>query len=135
MKDLALIDFKLPPLKDLTDEERLDQLGSSLSQTWSGVESEDAVPPHSSQAGGSSPAEKWMLLLERMITRVSEPPPSMSGVNDAADGGGTGGVTMKNTNGEVDGENGYYATRSVEAGAARVRHGRFFCKVGFFIFS
>ncbi|KAF8892079.1 Symplekin tight junction protein C terminal-domain-containing protein [Infundibulicybe gibba] len=74
---LQLIDFKLPPPKELADEEQIDLVTSSISRIWEGAEelklSGEIIPAESSQAGGNSAMEIWMLLLVRMITRVAEP--------------------------------------------------------------
>ncbi|KAJ7672658.1 Symplekin tight junction protein C terminal-domain-containing protein [Mycena rosella] len=78
--NMELLDFKLPPPKDLSEEERSSLVRSSVSRIWDGSEDlksdGEALPPDSTQAGGHSPTEMWMLLLVRMITRVVEPPPS-----------------------------------------------------------
>ncbi|KAF5383732.1 hypothetical protein D9615_003524 [Tricholomella constricta] len=87
--NLQLIDFKLPPPRELSEEERTQQLGSSIKRIWDGAEelkvSGEALPVESTQAGGHSATEIWMLLLVRMITRVAEPPPAE---DDAMDGSG-----------------------------------------------
>lgn len=65
--NMQLLDFKLPPPKDLSDEERLSLVRSSVSRIWDGSEdmksNGEALPPDSTQAGGHSPTEMWMLLL------------------------------------------------------------------------
>ncbi|KAJ7115848.1 Symplekin tight junction protein C terminal-domain-containing protein [Mycena epipterygia] len=78
--NMQLLDFKLPPPKDLSDEERLSLVRSSVSRIWDGSEdmksNGEALPPDSTQAGGHSPTEMWMLLLVRLVTRVVDPPPT-----------------------------------------------------------
>ncbi|KAG5647460.1 hypothetical protein DXG03_009391 [Asterophora parasitica] len=86
--NLQLIDFKLPPPRELTEVERMQQLDVSVKRIWDGAEelkvSGDALPVESTLAGGHSATEVWMLLLVRMITRVAEPPKE----EDAIDGEG-----------------------------------------------
>ncbi|KAF9557340.1 hypothetical protein CPC08DRAFT_710481 [Agrocybe pediades] len=81
--DFQLVDFKLPPPKDLSADERMSLVSSSISRIWDGADDlramGDALSPDSIQAGGNSASEMWMLLLVRMITRVAEPPAEMSG--------------------------------------------------------
>ncbi|GLB41805.1 putative symplekin tight junction protein C terminal [Lyophyllum shimeji] len=74
--NLQLIDFRLPPPRELTDEGRTLQLESSIKRIWEGAKelNAEALPVESTQAGGHSAPEIWMLLLVRMITRVAEPP-------------------------------------------------------------
>ncbi|KAJ7155526.1 Symplekin tight junction protein C terminal-domain-containing protein [Mycena crocata] len=76
--NMQLLDFKLPPPKALSDEERASLVRSSVSRIWDGSEdlksNGEALPPDSTQAGGHSPTEMWMLLIVRMVTRVIEPP-------------------------------------------------------------
>ncbi|KAG6866570.1 hypothetical protein C0991_002055 [Blastosporella zonata] len=76
---LQLIDSTLPPPRDLSEEERTQQLRGAVKRIWDDVEelnvNGDALPVESTQAGGHSPTEIWMLLIVRMITRVAEPPP------------------------------------------------------------
>lgn len=81
--DLHLVDFKLPPPKELDDDGRMNLISSSLSRIWEGSDELNAlgedIPPDSIQAGGNSASEMWMLLLVRMITRVADPPPDLDG--------------------------------------------------------
>ncbi|KAJ6493673.1 Symplekin tight junction protein C terminal-domain-containing protein [Mycena vitilis] len=76
--NMQLLDFKLPPPKDLSDEERVSLVRNSVARIWDGSEdlrsTGEALPSDSTQAGGHSAAEMWMLLLVRMVTRVVEPP-------------------------------------------------------------
>ncbi|KAG6891200.1 hypothetical protein C0995_008452 [Termitomyces sp. Mi166 len=77
--NLQLIDFKIPPPRELTEEERMQQLSSAVNRIWIGAgdlnAGGEALPVESTQAGGHSPTEIWMLLIVRMITRVAEPSP------------------------------------------------------------
>ncbi|KXN86580.1 Symplekin [Leucoagaricus sp. SymC.cos] len=68
---LQAIEFKLPPPRDLVEEDRIGLITSSVARIWTGA---DELPVDSLQAGGTSPNEVWMLLLVRMITRVAQPP-------------------------------------------------------------
>ncbi|KAJ7634117.1 Symplekin tight junction protein C terminal-domain-containing protein [Mycena polygramma] len=74
--NMQLLDFKLPPPKDLSDEERVSLVRNSVARIWDGSEdlrsTGEALPSDSTQAGGHSAAEMWMLLLVRMVTRVSD---------------------------------------------------------------
>ncbi|KAJ6518677.1 Symplekin tight junction protein C terminal-domain-containing protein [Mycena sanguinolenta] len=78
--NMQLLDFKLPPPKALSDEESVSLVRNSVARIWNGSDdlksNGEALPPDSSQAGGHSPAEMWMLLLVRLVTRVVDPPPS-----------------------------------------------------------
>ncbi|KAJ6591683.1 Symplekin tight junction protein C terminal-domain-containing protein [Mycena vulgaris] len=84
--NMQLLDFKLPPPKDLSEEERSSLVRSSVSRIWDGSEdlksNGEALTPDSTQAGGHSPTEMWMLLLVRMITRVVDPPPIIMDESD-----------------------------------------------------
>ena len=78
--DLGLIDFRHPPPRDLSDEDRTSVISNSLGRIWDGAEElRNDLSPDSLQAGGNSGSELWMLLIVRMITRVTEPPPDFSG--------------------------------------------------------
>lgn len=76
--DLTLLEFNLPPPKDLSEGDRKTLIHGSISRIWDSAEElramGEGIAPESAQAGGSSAAEMWMLLLLRMITRVAEPP-------------------------------------------------------------
>ncbi|KAJ7890667.1 Symplekin tight junction protein C terminal-domain-containing protein [Mycena olivaceomarginata] len=76
--NMQLLDFKLPPPKELSDEERGSLVRNSVARIWDGFEdlksNGEALPPDSTQAGGHSPSEMWMLLLVRLVTRVVDPP-------------------------------------------------------------
>ncbi|KAJ7180551.1 Symplekin tight junction protein C terminal-domain-containing protein [Mycena filopes] len=77
--NMQLLDFKLPPPKELSDDERVALVRSSVARIWDGSEdlksNGEGLPPDSTQAGGHGPTEMWMLLLVRMVTRVVDPPP------------------------------------------------------------
>ncbi|KAH9479566.1 Symplekin [Psilocybe cubensis] len=81
--DFQLVDFKLPPPRELTNSDRTKLVNASISRVWDGAEElneiGDGLSPESIQAGGNSPSEMWMLLLVRMITRVAEPPSDLDG--------------------------------------------------------
>lgn len=77
VNNLHAIDFKLLPPKDLSDEGRVTLLKVSMRRIWEGsseLRDGELIPADSTQAGGSSAIELWMLLLVRLITRVAKPP-------------------------------------------------------------
>ena len=74
--NLQLIDFKIPPPRELADDERAGQMKNSVSRIC--IEGQELDVGSS----GASPTELWMLLIVRMITRVASPP---SGEDDADD--------------------------------------------------
>lgn len=67
--NLQLIDFKLPPPRELSDDDRATLMKNSVTRIW--TESEE---PDVGTASASS-TEMWMLLIVRMVTRVAVPPP------------------------------------------------------------
>ncbi|KAF4593990.1 hypothetical protein EYR40_008788 [Pleurotus pulmonarius] len=69
--DLQLVEFKLPPPKDLDEEERITQLRVGVSRIWNGAEEarQGADVTHADPA-----QDMWMLLIIRMITRAAEQP-------------------------------------------------------------
>jgi symplekin len=89
--NLQLIDFKLPPPKELAEDERGQLIGGSVKRIWEGVEefkmNGESISVDSTQAGGHSATEMWMLLLVRMVTRVAEPPPILAEGDNAMDTG------------------------------------------------
>jgi symplekin len=73
--NLQLIDFKLPPPKELSDDERDYLMGNSVSRIWQ--EAQDTSATASAELVPSSGStEMWMLLIVRMITRVAVPAPN-----------------------------------------------------------
>lgn len=86
MIDFQHVDFTLPPPKDLSENERVSLISTSITRICSGAEelrvSGSGILPESEQAGGNSASEMWMLLLVRMITRVAEPPWNDESVDD-----------------------------------------------------
>lgn len=66
--NLQLIDFRLPPPRELSDDDRAALMKNSVARIW--TESQD---PDVGIAGTSS-TEMWMLLIVRMVTRVAVPP-------------------------------------------------------------
>ncbi|KAF9005927.1 Symplekin tight junction protein C terminal-domain-containing protein [Cyathus striatus] len=85
--NLQIIDFRLPPPKNLVEDDRLELVTNSVTRIWDGADDlrsfGEVIPSDSPQAGGNSATEMWMLLLVRMITRVAEPPQEE---DDAMDG-------------------------------------------------
>ncbi|KAH7927832.1 hypothetical protein BV22DRAFT_1031314 [Leucogyrophana mollusca] len=81
---LGLIDFKLPSPKDLPDTERQSLMRGSVTRIWNGAEELKAGAEDLSPTAGASPADMWMLLIVRMITRVADPQASEWGGDDEA---------------------------------------------------
>ncbi|KAF8631924.1 hypothetical protein AX15_002177 [Amanita polypyramis BW_CC] len=82
VNNLQAVDFRLPPPKDLSEEGRLSLLNASVKRIWEGaleLRSGEMIPADSTQAGGSSAVELWMLLIVRLITRVTMPPLELEG--------------------------------------------------------
>ncbi|KZP11483.1 hypothetical protein FIBSPDRAFT_800184 [Athelia psychrophila] len=75
--NLQLINFKIPPPRELTDDERAGLMRNSVSRISTEGQELDVAP------SGTSTAELWMLLIVRMITRVTSPP---SEEDDSDDG-------------------------------------------------
>ena len=74
--DLQAVDFKLPPPKELTEEEQTMLVRNSLGRIWDGAK--DLAPSESmldaaSDTRGASAIDMWMLLLVRLVTRVTDP--------------------------------------------------------------
>ena len=66
-------EFKLPPPKDLDEQDRSALVRSSLTRIWDGA---NDLAPHGHSPPSAEPAtDLWMLLIVRLVTRVSEPPP------------------------------------------------------------
>ncbi|KAF9045824.1 hypothetical protein BDZ89DRAFT_1188893 [Hymenopellis radicata] len=83
--DLSLVDFKLPPPKDLSDSDRAALLKLSTQRIWTGAEEirasfiDAGVSPDSQISSARAATDMSMLLLVRMITRVVRPPKELSG--------------------------------------------------------
>ena len=88
--NLQLIDFKLPPPNDLAEDERMRLIGGSIKRLWAGAEdfktNVESIPVDSTQAGGHAATEMWMLLMVRMVTRVTETPSIPVDGDDTMDG-------------------------------------------------
>nr|GAT46745.1 predicted protein [Mycena chlorophos] len=85
-ENLQLLDFKNLAPKEFSDEQRSAVITSSIARIREGFDSGlETVPPDSTQAAGHSPTELWMLLIIRMITRVTDP----ASVNEEATDEGT----------------------------------------------
>ena len=69
---LQLIEFKLPPPRELEESERTSLIKTSLARVW--TEAQDSNDGASIPASSGSSAEMWMLLIVRMITRVAPLP-------------------------------------------------------------
>jgi symplekin len=73
--NLQLIDFKLPPPGELSDEDRAYLMKNSVSRIWQeGQDSSGDVSMEPIMASRASTTEMWMLLIVRMVTRVAIPP-------------------------------------------------------------
>ena len=69
-----MIDFKLPPPRELEDGDRTSLIKSSLSRVWTEArDSNNDTMVNPIPASGGSSTEMWMLLIVRMITRVAPP--------------------------------------------------------------
>jgi symplekin len=62
---LQMIDFKLPPPKEFSEEDRDLLIRESVTRIWK---------CGSDFAEGASSADLWMLLVVRLVTRLVEPP-------------------------------------------------------------
>ncbi|KIL69469.1 hypothetical protein M378DRAFT_99051 [Amanita muscaria Koide BX008] len=78
MNTLQAIDFKIPPPKDLSEDERISLIRTSITRISEGafdLGTGELLPTDSIQTIGSSSVELWMLLIVRLVTRVTSPPP------------------------------------------------------------
>ena len=71
LTNLQLIDFKLPPPKEFSEEDRDLLIRASVSRIWSGA---DELKFSTEQSPTVSTVDMWMLLVVRLVTRVAEPP-------------------------------------------------------------
>lgn len=71
--DLQLIDFKLPPPRELADVDRDLLIRGSLSRIWNDPQLTDGSDGH------PQTAEMWMMLVVRMVTRVVNPSDKKNG--------------------------------------------------------
>ncbi|KAI0954916.1 hypothetical protein AcW1_006666 [Taiwanofungus camphoratus] len=76
--DLQLADFKLPPPKNLSKDDRSSLVRGSFARIWEGAK--DLAPSDLSSevamdAPVTSAADMWMLLIVRLVTRVTDPAP------------------------------------------------------------
>jgi symplekin len=62
---LQMIDLKLPPPKEFSEEDRDLLIRESVTRIWT---------CGSDFAEGASSADLWMLLMVRLVTRLTEPP-------------------------------------------------------------
>lgn len=72
---LDLQEFRLPAPKELSDNDREGLVRGSMSRIWEGAKE---LAPHGhgySESLGEPSTDLWMLLIVRLVTRVSEPPP------------------------------------------------------------
>ncbi len=84
---LRLADFKMPPPRLASDDERGALVKSSMARIWGSYgELMSMNDPGLSVARGSSPQDLWMILLVRMITRsASQDPAAEQDGNDSND--------------------------------------------------
>ncbi|KAI0352302.1 hypothetical protein OH77DRAFT_1523357 [Trametes cingulata] len=73
--ELPLTDFKLPAPRELEDDERDDLVRKAIARIREGAKelASHELPPEAGDGSRTSPADMWMLLLVRMVTRVSDP--------------------------------------------------------------
>ena len=70
---LDLSEFRLPAPKELSESDRDGLVRTSMSRIWDGA---NDLAPHGHSPPSAEPAtDLWMLLIVRLVTRVSEPPP------------------------------------------------------------
>ena len=62
---LQMVDFKLPPPREFSEEDRDLLIRESVTRIWT---------CGSDLAEGASSADLWMLLMVRLVTRLVEPP-------------------------------------------------------------
>ncbi|KAJ8094365.1 hypothetical protein PM082_010799 [Marasmius tenuissimus] len=91
MKDIDPSEFKLPAPDSLSESERTTLISKAVNRICD--ESVELGIPSIDSADVGGPTDAWMLLLVRMITRVSEPP---SDLNDSAESEGESAVTVFN---------------------------------------
>lgn len=70
--NLQLIDLKLPPPKEFSEEDRALLIRESVGRIWNGADELQFAD----QGPVGSGADMWMLLVVRLVTRVAEPPPT-----------------------------------------------------------
>jgi symplekin len=75
LNNLQLIDFKLPPPKEFSEEDRDMLIRASVSRIWSTADELRFSGEVTGTGAGASAADMWMLLVVRLVTRVAEPPP------------------------------------------------------------
>ena len=68
---LQMVDFKLPPPKEFSEEDRDLLIRESVTRIWT---------CGSEFAEETSSADLWMLLVVRLVTRLMEPPPDEAAV-------------------------------------------------------
>ena len=74
IRDVHLVNFKLPPPRDLSEEEQTRHVREILKRIWEDADDlKVSGDVNSAQAGGHAALELWMLLLVRMVTRVAYP--------------------------------------------------------------
>ncbi|KAL0576456.1 hypothetical protein V5O48_005531 [Marasmius crinis-equi] len=83
LKDIKPSDFKLPAPDFLSESERSALLSKAVNRIWD--ESAELVSPSTDSADIGGPLDVWMLLLVRLITRVTEPPSELSGSGEGED--------------------------------------------------
>jgi symplekin len=70
---LDLVDFKLPPPRDLPEEARDVIINSSLVRIWEGSKDLQMDMAVEMESPGLAATDMWMLLIVRLITRVVDP--------------------------------------------------------------
>jgi symplekin len=91
-QDVLSVNFKLPPPRDLSEEEQTRHVRELLKRIWEDADDlKVSGDLNSAQAGGHAALELWMLLLVRMVTRVAYPS-STEQTDEAGDAYDTGSV-------------------------------------------
>ena len=76
LAELPLTDFKLPPARELDESGREGLVQKAISRIREGAKdlaAHDMFDVSDGQAAKTTPTDMWMLLLVRMVTRVSDP--------------------------------------------------------------
>jgi symplekin len=81
--NLQLIDFKLPPPRELSVDERASLMKNSVFRIWKEGQAPDGAAPVEPTRGASA-TEMWMLLIVRMVTRVAIPRPDKDEIDEEA---------------------------------------------------
>ena len=82
------MNFKLPPPRDLSEEEQTRHVRELLKRIWEDADDLTVSGDvNSAQASGHAALELWMLLLVRMVTRVAYPSSMTEQTDEPGDAG------------------------------------------------